>query len=154
VIRFGSAATRATNSMNDETCFVDTNILVYAHTPNEGRKYSIAKSLVDDLWLSHRGVLSTQVFQEFCVVLTQKMRPPRSVTETVERAQNFLSWRTITVSAELAISALEFSSSHKLSYWDALIIGAAHSAQCSILFSEDLNNGQRFGSLRVVNPFL
>jgi predicted nucleic acid-binding protein len=139
--------------MNDERCFVDTNILIYAHTPTEGRKYDIAKALIDDLWLSKRGVLSTQVFQEFCVVLTRKMRPRRSVTETVERARNFLSWRTIAGSAELAISALEFSSSHNLSYWDALIIGAAQSAKCPILYTEDLNNGQQFGSVRVVNPF-
>jgi predicted nucleic acid-binding protein len=140
--------------MNADSCFVDTNILVYAHTPTEVRKYSIAKDLIDDLWQSCRGVLSAQVLQEFCCVLTRKMRPPRSVPDTVKRARNFLDWRIVSGTAELAIGALEISSSHHLSYWDALIIGAAQSAQCTILYTEDLNHGQQFGSLRVVNPFL
>jgi predicted nucleic acid-binding protein len=140
--------------MNDDSCFVDTSMLVYGHTPTEGRKYSIAKTLPDDLWQSDRGVVSAQVLQEFCYVLTRKIRPPLSVPDTVSRAQNFLDWRIVTGTAELAIDALEISASHNVSYWDALIIGAARSVQCTILYTEDLNNGQKFGSLRVVNPFL
>jgi predicted nucleic acid-binding protein len=145
--------TLVTNSMNGDSCFVDTNILVYAHTPTEGNKHDIAKTLLDDLWESRRGVLSTQVLQEFCYVLTRKMRPPRPVPEVVQRARMFLEWHIVSASAELAINALEAAALHNVSYWDALIIGAARSARCSVLYTEDLNNGQKFGSLRVVNPF-
>jgi len=140
--------------MNDDSCFVDTNILVYAHTPTEGTKYSIAKSLVDDLWRSGRGVLSAQVLQEFCYVLTRKMRPARPSDEVATRAQNFLDWDVVSGSAELAIHALEVYELNIMSSWDALIVGAAQSARCSILYTEDLSHGQRFGSLRVLNPFI
>jgi predicted nucleic acid-binding protein len=140
--------------MSGDRSFVDTNILVYAHTPTEANKYNIAKTLLDDLWQSGLGVLSTQVLQEFCHVLTSKMRPPRSVPEVVKRARNFLDWNIVSGSAEFAIAALEMSKLHQVSYWDALIIGAAQSAQCSVLYTEDLNNGQQFGSVRVVNPFV
>ncbi len=150
---FGNAEKHATNYMNGDSCFVDTNILVYAHTPTEGCKYDIAKTLLDDLWQSGRGVLSTQVLQEFCYVLTRKMRPPRPVPDVVKRARNLLNWTIVPGSAVPAIGALEFSESHKVSYWDALIIGAAQTAECAVLYSEDLNDGQRFGALRVVNPF-
>jgi predicted nucleic acid-binding protein len=140
--------------MNGDSCFVDTNILVYAHTPTEEKKYAAAKMLLHDLWQSGRGALSIQVLQEFCFVLTSKMRPPHPIPEVVKRARNFLDWNVVGGSAELAISALEISRLHQVSYWDALIIGAAQSAECSILHTEDLNHGQAFGSVRVVNPFL
>ena len=153
MIRFGSVDIRATNSMNGDSCFVDTNILVYAHTPTEGSKYDVAGALLNDLWQSRRGVLSTQVIQEFCYVLTRKMRPPRPVPEVVKRARNFLSWSIINSSPQLAIQALELTELYHVSYWDALIIRAAQSVQCAVLYTEDLNNGQQFGSVRVVNPF-
>jgi predicted nucleic acid-binding protein len=50
--------------------------------------------------------------------------------------------------------ALRLHSTHKISWYDSLIICAAREAGCAILYSEDLQHGQRFGSLRVVNPFL
>jgi predicted nucleic acid-binding protein len=139
--------------MNDDNCFVDTNILIYAHTATEGSKYHIARTLLDDVWQSHRGVISTQVIQEFCHVLTRKMRPPRPVTDVVTLAQNFLNWTVVRGSVQSAIDALEISELYKISYWDALIIRAAQFAHCSILYTEDLNNGQQFDSVRVVNPF-
>ena len=101
-----------------------------------------------------RGVLSAQVLQEFCHALHKKMRPPRPVPEVVKRARNYLCWNVVTGSAELAISALELASRHEVSFWDALVIGAAQTAECSILYTEDLNHGQFFRSVRVVNPFL
>jgi predicted nucleic acid-binding protein len=140
--------------MNDDRFFVDTNILVYAHASAEGKKHNIAKALIDELWRSGRGVISAQVLQEFCYVLTRKMRPPRPVPDVVKRALDLLNWTIVPGSALLSISALELSESHKVSYWDALIIGAAQTAECSVLYTEDLNNGQQFGSLRVVNPFI
>lgn len=140
--------------MKEDSCFVDTNVLVYAHTLAEGEKYSIAKKLIDDLWQSRRGVLSTQVLQEFCYVLTRKIRPPVPSRSVAKLALNFVDWTMVAGSAQLAVSALELSDLYKVSYWDALIIGAAQSVNCSILYTEDLNNGQRFGSLRVVNPFV
>jgi predicted nucleic acid-binding protein len=140
--------------MSADSCFLDTNILLYAADPSEGRKYHIAKLLIEDLWRSQTGVISTQVLQEFCFNLRRKVRPPLSVAETVERVSNYLSWPTVTNSVESTIAALEIEAEHQLSFWDALIVNAAQVAGCAILYSEDMNHGQIFDLVRVVNPFL
>ena len=140
--------------MSADSCFVDTNILLYAADPSETRKHEIAKSLVENLWRSQTGVISTQVLQEFCFNLRRKFRPQLSIAETVERVSNYLSWPTVTNTVESTIAALEIEAEQQLSFWDALIVNAAQVSNSNILYTEDLNHGQIFGSVRVVNPFL
>jgi predicted nucleic acid-binding protein len=140
--------------MSGDSCFVDTNILLYANDPVQGRKHEVAKILVEDLWNSRSGVISTQVLQEFCFNLRRKLKNPLSIADTAERVREYLSWRTVTNVAESTIAALEIEARHQISFWDALIVNAARTAGCVILYSEDLNHGQIFGSVRVVNPFL
>ena len=140
--------------MSADSCFVDTNVLLYAADPSDTRKHEIAKSLIENLWRSQTGVISTQVLQEFCFNLRRKFRPPLSIAETVERVSNYLSWPTVTNTVESTIAALEIEAEHQLSFWDALIIHAAQVSDSKILYTEDLNHGQVFGSVRVVNPFL
>lgn len=60
--------------MSDK-CFVDTNILVYAHDRSAGVKHQHARLLLEQLWDSGQGVLSTQVLQELCVNLRRKVSP-------------------------------------------------------------------------------
>lgn len=50
--------------------------------------------------------------------------------------------------------ALRIHSRRGLSWYDSIIVGAAAQAHCDVLYSEDLQHGQSFGSVRVVNPFL
>ncbi len=57
--------------------FVDTNILIYAHDPSMGLKHRRGLDIIEGLWRSGRGVLSTQVLQEFCVNLRRKAAHPR-----------------------------------------------------------------------------
>jgi predicted nucleic acid-binding protein len=140
--------------MSADSCFLDTNILLYGADPSEGRKYHIAKTLIENLWRSQTGVISTQVLQEFCFNLRRKVRPPLSIAETVERVSNYLTWPTVTNTMESTIAALEIEAEHQLSFWDALIVHAAQVSGSNILYTEDLNHGQIFGSVRVVNPFL
>jgi predicted nucleic acid-binding protein len=52
--------------MSGET-FVDTNVLIYAHDADAGRKHEIAATLLGELWRERTGVLSAQVVQEFYV---------------------------------------------------------------------------------------
>src|ERR1700744_4638302 len=119
--------------MSGDNCFVDTNILIYASAASQGRKHEIAKLVVEDLWRSRNGVLSTQVLQEFCFNLRRKMRPVLSVAETVERLSDYLSWPIVTNTVESTIGALEIESEHQLSFWDALVVQAAQSASCTVL---------------------
>lgn len=133
-------------------CFLDTNILMYAHDAATGVKHERALRLVEELWSSRAGVLSTQVLQEFCFSLRRKVRPPLSVAETRRRVQSYSSWEIIVNTVESVIGALDVEERYKISFWDALIVHAAQSSGATILYSEDLADGQSYGSIRVVNP--
>jgi predicted nucleic acid-binding protein len=140
--------------MSGNSRFVDTNILLYARDPVQGRKHDIARLLVEALWNSRTGVVSTQVLEELCFNLRRKTNPPCSIAETVKRVRDFLDWRVVTNIPEFTIAALELGARYQLSFWDALIVHAAQVSASNILYTEDLSHGQIFGSVRVVNPFL
>jgi predicted nucleic acid-binding protein len=137
--------------MSDK-CFIDTNILVYAHDRAAGIKHQKAQSLIEKLWQSGGGVLSTQVLQELCINLRRKTSRPLSVEETRRLIQDYSSWTIVTNTAESVIQALDIEFRYKISFWDALIVQAAGSSGAAILYSEDLADGQVYGSVRVVNP--
>lgn len=61
--------------------FVDTSILVYAHDRSAGVKHQRAQMVLEQLWNSGQGVLSTQVLQELCVNLRRKVSAPLPVEE-------------------------------------------------------------------------
>jgi predicted nucleic acid-binding protein len=136
--------------MSDK-CFVDTNILFYAHDRTAGFKHERAKRLVDELWESGAGVLSTQVLQEFCATVrcVDRSRPIEDLQRLV---QDFSSWEIVVNTRESILAALEIESRYKISFWDALIVHAAQSSGASTLYSEDLNAGPAYGSIHVVNP--
>ena len=131
-------------------CFVDTNILFYAHDRQAGPKHHRAKQVLIELIDTDAGVLSIQVLQEFCVNLRRKGR--LAADETRRIIEDFLDWEIIVNTTESVLGALEIESQHGVSFWDALIIYAAQAAGAEILYSEDLSDGQMFGSVRVVNP--
>jgi predicted nucleic acid-binding protein len=137
--------------MSDKV-FVDTNILLYAHDPSTRAKHVRARSLLEKLWESGGGVLSTQVLQELCVNLRRKAAHPLSIERTRELLQDYLSWEIVINTAESVVEALTIEQRYNISFWDALIIQAAQSAGASIIYSEDLADGQKYGPLRVVNP--
>lgn len=132
--------------------FVDTNILIYAHDPSAGAKRDRARQLLEHLWTTGQGVLSTQVLQELCINLRRKVKPALAVDEIRRLVQDYLSWEIVVNSPHSALQALEIEVRFKVSYWDALILQAADSAGAAILYSEDLAAGQSYGAVRVVNP--
>jgi predicted nucleic acid-binding protein len=137
--------------MSDK-CFVDTNILVYAHNFGTGAKHERARTLIEKLWSSGGGVLSTQVFQELCIHLRHKATRPLSVEETRRLIEDYSSRDVVVNTAESILGALTLESRYKISFWDALILQAAGSAGAAVLYSEDLAEGQTYGAVRVVNP--
>jgi predicted nucleic acid-binding protein len=134
--------------------FVDANILVYAHDRAAGIKHQRAQSLIEKLWNSGGGVLSTQVLQELCINLRRKTSRPLSAEETRSLIQDYSSWTIVTNTAESVIQALDVEFRYKISFWDALIVQAAGSSGAAVLYSEDLTDGQTYGSVRVVNPLI
>jgi predicted nucleic acid-binding protein len=134
-------------------CFVDTNILFYAQDKSAGLKHERAAKIVADLWQSATGVLSTQVLQEFCVAVRRVDRN-RAIEDLRQWVERYSEWETIVNTSESIRDALNLESRYQVSFWDALIIRAAQVSRAEVLYTEDLNDGQVFGSVRVVNPLI
>lgn len=132
--------------------FADTNVLLYSVStiPEEADKTRKAQAL-----LASRDIgLSVQVLQEFYV---QATRASRAEPLTHDEAMGFIrAWRRFpTQELTLAVvdDALALKARFQVSYWDAAIIAAARASGCTEVLSEDLNDGQDYGGVRVVNPF-
>jgi len=134
--------------------FVDTNILVYAHDRTAGIKRLRAQKLLERLWDSGQGVLSTQVLQELCINLRRIAGNPLPMGEVRLLIREYSTWEIVTNTPESVLLALEIENRYKTSFWDALILQAAERSGASILYSEDLAAGQRYGAVQVVNPLV
>jgi predicted nucleic acid-binding protein len=132
--------------------FVDTNILMYAHDSSAGEKHERAKALVEVLWRDRTGVVSTQVLQELTVNLRRKAGRPLDARATREIVADYLTWQVVVNGGESILDALDLSERYQISFWDALVLHAAHTSGAEVLYSEDLSHGQTYGSVRVVNP--
>ena len=137
-----------------EKYFIDTNVLIYAHDRTTGIKHERASQLIESLWTSGQGVLSTQVLQELCVNLRRKVANPLPVEEIRRLVQDYLSWEIVVNSADAVLQALEIGVRYKTSFWDALILQAAEQSGAAVLYSEDLAIRQKYGTVQVVNPLL
>lgn len=133
--------------------FVDTNILVYAHDTDAGQKHAIAGDLLVDLWESGNGVISTQVLQEFHVIVTRKVRYPIPSNTARRLIRNYLEWEVVVNSGPIILHAVDIEQTHHLSFWDALTVAAAYSTNAGIIFTEDLHDGQQIEGITIQNPF-
>jgi predicted nucleic acid-binding protein len=133
--------------------FVDTNILIYAHDVSDPAKQQRAVKLIDELWDERRGVLSTQVLQEMAVNVRKSIRNRVSVAQARRLVEGFLAWEVVINRPESVLRAMEIEERFQISFWDAMIVQAAQSAGCEILYSEDLSHGQEYDGVLVVNPF-
>ena len=139
--------------MSDKV-FVDTNILVYAHDVDAGDKHALARDLVARLWETRKGILSTQVLQEFIVAVTRKVPVPISVAQARRVARNYCQWQLIVNDSRIILQATEIQEVHQLSFWDALIVSAAFEGNAAVIATEDLNDGRRLEGIVVQNPFV
>ena len=131
--------------------FVDTNVIVYAHDRMDRAKGERARALLERLARDGSLTVSTQVLQESYNALIRKaLVEPSKALFAVEQ---LAACRVVGSNADFVLDALRLSRRSRLSVWDALIVQAALAARCTVLFTEDLQAGQRFGELEVVNPF-
>lgn len=133
--------------------FIDTNVLVYVYDHRDESKHRVADRLVRQLIADNDAAISMQVVQEFCNVVLHKLK----ITDTHE-LQNIIEdvlWPLVKhkSSSEFYQRATVLYERHSLSFYDALIVQAALDLGCTTLYSEDLQAGQRFGGLTVVDPF-
>jgi predicted nucleic acid-binding protein len=133
--------------------FCDTNVLVYAHGASTGTKRERARGLLDRLWDERVGALSVQVLQEFYVTVTRRVTPPLSPEAARQIVEHLSGWRVVEPTARDVLDAIDGSVRWRISFWDAMLLVAANRAGAAVLWSEDLNDGQTYGSVTVRNPF-
>ena len=132
--------------------FLDTNILVYAvsRRAEDVKKKAAARSLIQPAGQA----ISLQVLQEFYRVAVH----PKKLGFTHDEAVQFCDgWRKCFTVLEPTLllfdESLKLCARYQISYFDACILAAAAETGCTIVYSEDLNDGQIYNGVQVVNPF-
>lgn len=134
--------------MSDK-CFVDSNIWLYAFMDSTSTKRHKALQLIDNSEI----ILSTQVINEVCSNLLRKAN--YTELEVQQTLKNFqVRYSILNVTCDIIQQASVLRAACCMSYWDSLIIATAVDARCAIVYSEDMQNGQRIGDLTIQNPFV
>jgi predicted nucleic acid-binding protein len=141
----------ASNSMSVPE-FLDTNVLVYAYDVSEASKQSVAQALVKRA-VAGEIVASSQVLAEFATTLLHKLSPPARPEDVITILDTLSPIRLVAVDTGLIRRAVEARATYGLLFWDGMIVAAAERAGCERLWSEDLNAGQKYYGVTVVNPF-
>lgn len=133
--------------------FLDTNVLVYLFDTGSPSKQAAAREIFERQGFDLELFLSTQVLQEFFVNITRKLSPPLSAEEALGALTDLAELPTVQVDIPLILAGARLSQKHRVSFWDGLILEAAASSGCSIVFTEDLQDGWEVRGVRVENPF-
>ena len=133
--------------------FVDTNILLYAVStePSEVAKSTVARNLL----MTANWAWSAQVAAEFINASTSARRPvPLTLSQAERWIDTWMAFLLIPTDGAIVKDAIRLAGRYQISYFDAQIIAAARALRCRTLYSEDLNHGQDYDGVRVVNPFV
>lgn len=135
--------------------FLDTNIFIYLFDRRDARKRAKAEGLVLQALQSDTTVISHQVVQETLNVLTSKIKPAVSAADAALFMDTTLVplWRVMPT-PQIYKRAIDIHTHYGFHFYDSLIVAAALDAGCTRLLTEDLQHGQRIGTLIVENPFL
>jgi predicted nucleic acid-binding protein len=132
--------------------FLDTNILLYAALGRDhaGHRWDRAREIA----LTEDYCTSGQVLAEFYNIATRKGAPPLSPDKAREWVRVIAMKPCQAITSDVVVAGIDLARRYRLSYWDGAIIAAAEQIGARVLYSEDLNHGQTYGSVRVENPFL
>ena len=131
--------------------FLDTNVLAYACDADQPVKRDKARDLLKKVSHDMPPCVSTQVMQEFFVTVTRKMGVEPLQAKRI--IHSFRHMETVLIDLDDINRAIDGSVVWQVSFWDALILTSARKAHCTVLYSEDLSDGQTYDTIRVVNPF-
>jgi predicted nucleic acid-binding protein len=134
------------------SAFFDTNVLVYAEDHGEPEKRAIALKVLADHVASDDIVLSAQVLSEFYVAV-RRLKRPLAAKQALNALEQLAAFPVVPVTADLVVAAAAASERYQVSHWDALILETARASGCTVVLSEDLNDAQDYGGIRVENPF-
>ena len=132
--------------------FIDTNVLIYAHDGGAGKKHERSVQLLRRLVEDGAGAISVQVLAEFYAAATRKLGIASQ--EAAEILADLGGWIIHRPGHADLLRAARFQRRYKMSWRDALVVTSAVESGCSVLWSEDLADGQRYGSVTVRNPFV
>lgn len=140
------------NSMSARR-FLDSNVLIYAHDATEPEKQAVAQQLITGAMRRGDGVISVQVLGEFfhTVVVRKKLLTAAEARQIISGLEAGL--MVCPILPPLVREAIAVHERYQLRYWDSLIVATAREASCREIQSEDLNEGQDYGGVVVVNPF-
>ena len=133
--------------------FVDTNVLVYTRDASEPKKRSQAYDWLTFLWQTRQGRLNMQVMQKYYQVVTRRLCPGLDPGSARDDIRDLMIWQPKILDLPVLELAWVAEARYQLSWWDALIVGAAQRLGCRYLLSEDLQNGQDLDGVVVANPF-
>lgn len=139
--------------MSAERVFVDSNVLVYEWDASETEKRQRAAAWMRHLWETKTGRLSFQVLTEFYITVTRKLKPGMAPRAAQRNVRTLLAWQPVAIDAGVMETAFEIQERYLLSYWDSLVVAAADATRSRYLLSEDFQEGQELGGVKVVNPF-
>ena len=131
--------------------FTGTHVLVYADSADAAAKQACATALIAEHLRAGSGVVSTQVLHEFVNAALRKLALPLDLVRA--RVRLYSRFETVNASPGAVLEALDLHALHKVSFWDALVLQAAHQSGCVQLLTEDLQAGAVIGGVRIVNPF-
>jgi predicted nucleic acid-binding protein len=149
----GAAAGRAMSCISAGGVFVDTNVVAYLFDDAEPEKQKSAGERLRSEQRDRKLVVSTQVLQELYACLTKGAQPTATPDVAESAVRHAAALTVVHIDVALVLEAITRCRKHSLSFWDSPIVGAALAADCSLPLSEDLNDGQQFGDLRIVDPF-
>jgi predicted nucleic acid-binding protein len=134
--------------------FLDTNVFLYEFDAGDRGKTKRASELIRSAIGTGRGVVSYQVVQEFFNVALTKFAKPFSPNAAEEYFSAILKpLLSVHSSHRLFLEALRIREHDRFSWYDSLIVAAAQQSGCSVLFTEDMQDGRRIGDLKIENPF-
>lgn len=134
--------------------FLDTNVFIYSFDLSSAAKAERSTRLIRQAVATRKGIVSYQVVQEFFNVALRRFAQPMTVAEAEQYLGTvFRPLLAAQSSQALYSEALRLKDKYRLSWYDSLIVAAAMEGRCGVLYSEDLQSGQRFGDLRIENPF-
>ncbi len=133
--------------------FVDTNVLIYA--ASGAVEYPDKHKRAWDIIGEGNYAISAQVLAEFYVnaIKEAKDRKPLPVSEAATWVENLSIMPVIPIDHLIVKLAIAYSKRFQISYWDAALIAASERLSIPLLYTEDLNHGQKYGSVTVINPF-
>ena len=136
-----------------DRCFIDTNILIYPFDNSNSSKQKACSTFLTQILVNAEPVISTQTLGEFFNVVVRKLNFPKqdAMFEVQKLTETFPVYE---IKTENVLHAMQISNATQFSYWDSLILAMAIDTGCSVLYSEDLSNGQEIEGIKIVNPLI